>query len=32
MNEVDRSNAFEAAARAHGGSGYRYHGSSDRER
>jgi len=25
MNEVDRSNAFEARAIAHGGSGYRPH-------
>ena len=32
MNEVDRANAFEARAIAHGGQGYRYHASRERER
>jgi hypothetical protein len=34
LNEVDRSNAFEARARAYGGSGYRHYPdrSSERER
>jgi len=32
MNEVDRGNAFEARAMAHGGQGYRYHPSAEQER
>lgn len=31
MNEADRSNAFEARARAHLGQGYRHHPSSEQE-
>ncbi len=32
MNEVDRGNAFEARARAYGGSGYRHHPERSEER